>query len=645
MTPELAKIVIKIRNFEETLLELFVQGRLQGTVHTCIGQELIAAAITGQLIKTDWVFSNHRCHGHYLAWNGDQVGLLAEIMGLSSGICGGRGGSQHIYKDHFLSNGVQGGGVPIAAGCAQALKLQSNSHGIAVAFIGDGTLGQGVIYETINLAAKWNLPLLIVLEKNGYAQSTNTSETIAGDIRRRFEAFDCKCWETDIWDEAGLFEAAKDAIRHVRDSGKPAAISVECYRLKAHSKGDDNRDQEEIEQHIKRDPLNVFAADFSEEYQKIRKDCKLELRGILASLDVDKTAVSAPIAAFPATMDSCSTWHNVVPPTEKPERVLERLRKGLRQLLTADERVLVLGEDVEDPYGGAFKVTKGLSTDFADRIRNTPISEAAIVGIGNGLALAGLRPIVEIMFGDFITLAADQLINQASKFEYMYNGQVSVPLIVRTAMGGKRGYGATHSQCLEKHFFGTPGLNVVCVNSIFDPAELLGRVHRYISGPCLFIENKLTYSTFVHNRAPDGRTWEENGAQLPTLRLSGNGVADVTLVTYGGMVDEAEEAAKLAFELYEIAVEIIVPTLVYPLDISPIIESIATTNRLLTVEEGQGFSGFGAEVLASCSEVAPIGRSARVFAAVHPIPCARELEKNALPNVEVILNALLALVN
>jgi pyruvate/2-oxoglutarate/acetoin dehydrogenase E1 component len=117
------------------------------------------------------------------------------------------------------------------------------------------------------------------------------------------------------------------------------------------------------------------------------------------------------------------------------------------------------------------------------------------------------------MFGDFITLASDQLINQASKFEYMYNGQVSVPLIVRTAMGGKRGYGATHSQCLEKHFFGTPGLNVVCVNSIFDPAELLARVHRYISGPCLFIENKLTYSTFVHHCAPDGRIWEENADQ------------------------------------------------------------------------------------------------------------------------------------
>jgi 2-oxoisovalerate dehydrogenase E1 component len=635
---------VQIRHFEETLLELFAQGRLQGTVHTCIGQEAVALAVTEPLKDGDWIFSNHRCHGHYLAWNDDVAGLLAEIMGLPSGICGGRGGSQHIYRDQFLSNGVQGGGVPIAVGCAMRMTFDKGSDGIAVAYIGDGTLGQGVIYEAMNLASKWGLPLLLVLEKNGYAQSTNTAQTISGDVGLRFKAFGLKYWEANIWDLAGLFTNARAAVDHVRQTRTPAAISVDCYRLKAHSKGDDNRDKEEIAAFLIKDPIHAFSQSSPAEYEAMRRKCDARVRDILSALDGTWSAASAPSAAHAAPAALGQHWHPVAQASAKPARVLERLRAGLRQLLETDPRVVVIGEDIEDPYGGAFKVTKGLSDDFPGRVRNTPISEAAIAGVGNGLALSGMRPVVEIMFGDFVTLAADQLINQASKFSYMYNDQVSVPVIVRTAMGGKRGYGATHSQCLEKHFFGTPGLSVVCVNSVFDPGELLVRVHDSIDGPCLFIENKLTYSSYVSGRAPDGRIWMDNGAPLPTLRLGGHGQADVTLVTYGGMLEECAEAAKIAFEEHEIVVEIVVPTRVYPLDTDPIFESVSGTLKVLTVEEGQGFSGFGSEVLAACAEKIPGCRSARVFAETHPIPCARELEKHALPNLAKVIDAIRSLI-
>jgi 2-oxoisovalerate dehydrogenase E1 component len=663
MDKELFRRAALIRQFEEKLLALFSQGKLSGTVHTCIGQELCALAVINQLEKGDWVFSNHRCHGHYLAWTGDVRGLLAEIMGKSSGICAGRGGSQHLYRDKFLSNGVQGGAVPIAAGCALALKGLGTSRFIAAAFIGDGTLGQGVVYETLNLASKLGVPLLIVLEKNGYAQSTNTTTTIAGTVGARFEAFGWRYWEGAIWQEEELLSKARAAVDYVRQQRAPAALCINCYRLKAHSKGDDNRDPNEIAAHEERDPLRRFESEHPEAAREINVECADLLARVQSQIEAEGPGC-APAATTPGTeqqkqaevkglshrvgsapgsaLQPTATWQ--IPPQA---RIVERLRAGLRWLLQTDQKVVVLGEDVEDPYGGAFKVTKGLSTEFAGRVRNTPISEAAIVGVGNGLALAGMRPVVEVMFGDFITLAADQLINQASKFAYMYNGQVSVPAIIRAAMGGKRGYGATHSQCLEKHFFGTPGLSIVAVNSICDPAMLLARVHERLAGPCLFVENKLLYARTLRRQAPDGRAWQEDGAAFPTLKLAAPAGAELTIVAYGGMVEDVEEAVKRAFSEREILCEVVVPTMLYPLDIGPIVGSVSRTRRLLVVEEGQGFAGFGSEVVARCAEQlgGQLAAAGRVYAAEHPIPCSKELEQQALPDGSRVLEAMEKLVN
>jgi 2-oxoisovalerate dehydrogenase E1 component len=650
MEIELFKRAATIRHFEEKLLDLFSQGRLSGTVHTSIGQELCALAVVDQLEEGDWIFSNHRCHGHYLAWSDNVRGLLAEIMGKASGICGGRGGSQHIFHDQFLSNGVQGGGVPIAAGCALALTMLPDSTSLAVAFIGDGTLGQGVVYETLNLAQKWKVPLLVVLEHNGYAQSTKTTDTISGTIRGRFEAFGWKFWESSIWAEKDLLGQAGEAVDYVRTHRSPGALCIDCYRLKAHSKGDDNRESSEIASYLQRDPLVVFEQDRPDAAKQARAECDRRLQTILAELDAEPVSNNGNTNGHSALKSFPLTHHasRITPSSSSltKERVVERLRTGLKNLLTHDDKVILLGEDVEDPYGGAFKVTKGLSNSFPGRVRGTPISEATIVGVGNGLAVAGFRPIVEIMFGDFITLAADQIINQASKFSYMYNGQVEVPIIIRTPMGGKRGYGATHSQSLEKHFFGTPGLHIVAVNCLFDPALLLERVHDTVRGPCLFIENKLLYTSYMREKAADGRRWSENGALFPTLKLDSQGPADLTIVAYGGMVDEVEEAVKRAFLEEEIIAEVLVPTMIHPLDISPIVESVAKTRRLLVVEEGQGFGGFGAEVIAACSE-ALRGQSlttGRVCAAGNPIPSAKDLELQALPDAARVFEAMQNLV-
>ncbi len=183
--------------------------------------------------------------------------------------------------------------------------------------------------------------------------------------------------------------------------------------------------------------------------------------------------------------------------------VLAALNSALRQALTQDERVLLMGEDLLDPYGGAFKVTRGLSEAFPDRVLTTPISEAGFVGVATGMALRGLRPVVEIMFGDFVTLIADQLVNHAAKFRWMYNDQVSVPLVVRTPMGGRRGYGPTHSQTLEKLFLGVPGLRVLAPCALGDPGKLLLDAILVDEDPVLFIENKLLYLSQVQELAGD----------------------------------------------------------------------------------------------------------------------------------------------
>jgi acetoin:2,6-dichlorophenolindophenol oxidoreductase subunit alpha len=247
-----------IRRFEERLLELFEEGLLNGTTHACIGQEADSVAVMEQLGPDDHVFSNHRCHGHYLARTADARGLLAEIMGRPDGVCAGIGGSQHLAAPGFKSNGVQGGIVPAAAGIALASEL-SGSDGISVVFIGDGTLGEGIVYETLNLASLWQLPLLIVLEDNGWSQSTPSHANLAGSMSARFEAFGVVVEEVESTDILDLVPAAERAVSHVRERRAPCALIIHTYRLCHHSKNDDNRPREEVEARWALDPLAVHG--------------------------------------------------------------------------------------------------------------------------------------------------------------------------------------------------------------------------------------------------------------------------------------------------------------------------------------------------------------------------------------------------
>jgi len=623
-----------IRAFEQRLLKLFSEGKLFGTVHTCIGQEFTGLAVAAHLADGDLIFSNHRCHGHYLARTGDVEGLMAEVMGRAAGICGGRGGSQHICAHGVFSNGIQGGTVPIAAGLALALRLR-RTGGIAVVFIGDGTLGEGALYETLNIASKWSLPLLVVLENNRYAQSTSQAETLAGEIGLRPQAFGIDYFEGDTWHPERLTEIAGAAVRRVRGAGVPAFLKIDTYRLMAHSKGDDNRAASEVNHHWEIDPMAGFAREFPEKAERFLQEAEEAVTGAVegalespfASVDIGYEETARPIC-----------WNKTA--IEGKERVVSRIYQALRDAMASDERVFLLGEDIEGPYGGAFKVTKDLSQLHPGRVRNTPISEGAITGISNGLALAGMRPVCEIMFGDFLTLAADQLINHASKFRWMYNDQTSIPVVIRTPMGGRRGYGATHSQSLEKHFLGLPGTIVLATHARYDPYLLYRELFDSVDCPVLVIENKTQYGEFVTHCTAEGFWCEHSDEAFPTTRIRAAGKPDVTIVCYGGMLTEAEKALDALFDRHEILAEVICPAQIYPLRLAAIVDSARVSGRVVVVEEGQGFCGFGSEVAASlCETLADPPKIRRLYAAPNPIPCCKPAEAMCLPDAEAIVNA------
>jgi pyruvate/2-oxoglutarate/acetoin dehydrogenase E1 component len=323
--------------------------------------------------------------------------------------------------------------------------------------------------------------------------------------------------------------------------------------------------------------------------------------------------------------------------------VLERLNFALHHAMETDERVYILGEDILDPYGGAFKVSRGLSSRYPNRVLTTPISEAAIAGIATGMALRGLKPIAEIMFGDFVTLIADQLINHAAKFRWMYNDQVSVPMVIRTPMGGRRGYGPTHSQSLEKLFLGVPGLKVIAPNTLGDPAALFS-LCLDDKDPVLFIEHKLLYTRPLlvpgDGDLLDFEIFTFDGP-YPAYQLRFKGQApQLTIAAYGYNFELARAAAlELAYE-HEIFADIVLFSQLSPFDISPLFPSVEQTKRLLTVEEGTLTLGWGAEIAARISGSNFSSTQVRRVAGLDlPIANSKPLEDAILPSISTIVQA------
>jgi acetoin:2,6-dichlorophenolindophenol oxidoreductase subunit beta len=315
------------------------------------------------------------------------------------------------------------------------------------------------------------------------------------------------------------------------------------------------------------------------------------------------------------------------------------LGEALRTALATDPRVIVLGEDIIDPYGGSFKVTRGLSSEFPNRVLPTPISEAAIAGISGGLALAGYRPIAEIMFGDFTALCFDQIANHICKYEAMYNGQATCPVILRTPFGGGRGYGPTHSQSLEKHFLGIPHLRVVAASLFSDPASTYAYLLQ-TTAPVLFVEHKLLYPATVE-RPEDGMlgafiaTPIETSLGLPVLSLSlvPREECSVTVAAYGYQATVARGVIETLGMDDEIFAELLIYEQIAPMDWAPLEQSVAATGALVTVEEGTAGWSWGtqaaAEVTSRCFR--KLRHPVKVVASQPDIvPSAKDLEAEML---------------
>lgn len=639
LDPALIREALLIRRVEETFLDLFGQGKLNGTVHTCIGQEFSAVAFAGQLQPGDSIFSNHRCHGHFISFTKDYRGLIAEIMGKRSGVCGGVGSSQHLCKDNFFSNGIQGGIVPVAAGLALAAKYRGESS-LCVVFIGDGTLGEGVVYETMNIVSKWQVPLLIVCENNRYAQSTEQSRTLAGSILDRAQAFGLAVRHSSTWDPQALYAAARESIEQVRSSSRPLFHLVDTDRLAPHSKGDDLRPSEELDLCRQRDPLHRLRAANEDWFAELEAEIDSELRVVVNELLQEE---ELPLASYLSPLKPAVpvAWQGV---EFSGARQVDLLNRYFSALLHGDRNALLLGEDILSPYGGAFKVTKELSAQAPAQVFTTPISEQAIAGLANGLALGGLKPYAEIMFGDFITLCMDQIINHASKFHHMYNHRVTCPVVFRTPMGGGRGYGPTHSQTLDKFLLGIDNVTVVALGLLNDPAELYAQVHAH-QHPVIVIENKLDYGRRCSPPPLKNYLVEKTDQRFPITRLRPRHSAPTqTIVTYGASLSLLIDLLPELIVDHDILPEVLVITCIHPLDaqsIAVMTESVNRTGLLAVVEEGSAYAGFGSEVIATVHHHAsrPF-KSRRIASLAVPIASSRSLEAEILVNRRQIIETL-----
>jgi pyruvate dehydrogenase E1 component beta subunit len=325
-----------------------------------------------------------------------------------------------------------------------------------------------------------------------------------------------------------------------------------------------------------------------------------------------------------------------------PERVIENLNRGLHEILARDERVCLLGEDVLDPYGGAFKATRGLSSRFPDRVLSTPISENALIGIANGLALCGQRPIVEIMFGDFLPLCFDQIYNFATKSVSMYGRQLPMHLIVRSPVGGNRGYGPTHSQSPQKHFIGVPHLTLVELSPFHDSIAMLSRLVE-LGEPAILFEDKTLYARrmYTDGRVSDLMSFDYLDSQNNFARafVADPDECDCLIITGGATADRALEAAHRLFLEHELVCQVVTASQLYPFALDPLLPLVRRARRVCVLEEGTTGGSWGSEVAALIYERlwdrlrAPV---LRISSADRVIPAAMHLEREVIVNVDDI---------
>lgn len=591
--------------------------------------------------------------------------MFAELFGREDGYCRGRGGSMHIAdvsRGHLGANAIVGGSSAVAVGAALA-GYYGVDPVVVGCFLGDGALANGVTLEAMNFAAQKQfergVPVIFLVENNQYAESAQSIGEVTGVsyLARRGAGFADDNMHAEVVDGMDIL-AVRDAVRRARghclDGDGPVLLEFETYRYLGHSLSDDGkryRTDAEVAAWKARDPLQTLPPALvdagiltRQQIREIETEVLERTQWAAAraaeAAEPDPATIAAGLTAVSTSESISDEWRTREFNAQtfagfarsRSEVIPQRraIAEALAEEMVRDRRVLLYGQDVAD-YGGSFQVTAGLLDVFGrKRVFNAPISEAAIVGTGLGLALAEMRPVVEIMYIDFVLQAMDQLANQVAKVRYMFGGYASVPLVVRTAVGGGKGYGGQHSQSLEAVITQFPGLKVAAPSTAYDAKGLLKTAIRD-DNPVVFIEHQLLYNE--RDEVPAGEYTVPFGAAA--VRRSGR---DVTLIGYSYMAKVAPAAAdRLAAN--DVDAEVIDPRTLVPLDLDAIVTSVRKTGRLLVLSQAAARGSFAEhiafEVQQRCHDVlrAPVAIAAAVPV---PPPMSPALEAVHLPNADSV---------
>lgn len=674
-----------IRAFENALLSLKKEDLIHGPVHTSIGQEAVAVGAMAGLKPADGICGTHRAHHQFLAKAcayhtpsgydplADDISealqhsintLLAEIMGLAPGCCGGRGGSMHLCDPAIGvlgTNAIVGGGIPLATGAAFAEKYNDTGN-IIVSFFGDGAINQGAFHEALNLAGLWKLPILYILENNLYAVATHVRESAPlEDLSIRAVAYGMPGRIVDGNDALAMKIAVQESANAIHGSAQPMFIEARTYRHYHHA-GDipgsafGYRTKEEEAQWNEHDPLQSFSATLqersiiTEDQNEIihRKVEQIIQHAIEFCVENDRNGQRNIRTSLIPTSDTISyglrsdgeEFKDIrfVEPSEldctKSMKYVEAIASVTGRWLEKDPGVFVLGEEVGHMTGGPYLATKGLARKFPGRVLDTPISEAGFTGLAGGAAMHGLRPVVEIMFPDFALVAADQLFNQIGKLRHMYGGNnVNMPVVVRTRIAVGCGYGGQHSMDPTALFALFSGWRIVAPTS---PADYIGLFNTAMQSndPVLIVEHHEHYNT--QGKVPADLDYFIPFGQARRFH-HGN---DVTVVAHSWSVDLVRQAAE-ELEAEGIQIDAIdLRTLSMPdIDYDTIGESFRKTLNMVIVEQAPGSNSIGARIGYECQRRffdfldGPIWI---VTAADIPSPVSRWSETAAMPTVEYI---------
>jgi 2-oxoisovalerate dehydrogenase E1 component len=644
----LYRALVLPRTIEEKMLNLLRRGQLSKWF-SGIGQEAVSVGLTAALRPDDWILPLHRNLAVFTGRGLDLGVLFRQVLGRAGGYTGGRDRTFHFgVLEHHVVGMIShlGAMAPVADGLALAARLRGEDR-VAAVLIGDGATSEGDIHEAMNLAAVWKLGVVFVVENNHLGLSTPVTDQYAcADLADRAAGYGMPGHVIDGNDVLAVWSAVAAAADRARAGKGPTLLEAKTFRMRGHEEasGNDYVPAQQIAAWVARDPIARFEAQLdqrgtlgSPERDAVRAELRAEVDRLVADALAAPVPSSTPEAELADVHAPPSPLRRVPSPARDGEadmRYVDAVSDALWVALQADDRVLLMGQDIAE-YGGVFKVTEGLVAEFGrDRVRNTPIIESGALGAALGLALDGFRPIVELQFGDFVSCGFNQLVNNLATTHYRWGA--GVPVVVRAPIGGGLGAGPFHSQNVEGFFCHVPGLKVVAPAT---PADAKGLLLAALDdgNPVLVLEHKRLYRSARgpvpagHHTVPIGRAHVARPGR------------DATVVTYGAGVQWALDAV----DALGADVEVVDLRSLQPWDRDTVLDSVKKTSRALVVHEAPLTGGFGGEIAATIADEAFMWLDApvrRVGGLDTAIPFAPTLEAiwSAAGRVESALRDLLA---